>query len=263
MRTSILTCLLVAALPALAQTAPAQPAKIQTLLITGQNTVGHDWRVVSPILKKALEDTGRFEVRVNEDFRGAGPETLAPYDLVVINYYENKDKKWWWGDRAQNALIDFSKSGKGVVIFHFSVAAFEGWTEYEQMCGGNWRPNNGHHSPSHDFTVDIKDATHPITQGLRAKLRQPYDELYANLKWQPAGSYHVLATAYDDPKLYAGKARQPNAVTDRVPALNTAPRDVAGAGDSMLIARPVMMFVPWPVVEDLAMPLTGRNFFEV
>ncbi|HNY39581.1 MAG TPA: DUF1080 domain-containing protein [Bryobacteraceae bacterium] len=212
MRISTLTLLAGLALPALAQTAPAQPAappKIQTLLITGQNTVGHDWRVVSPILKKALEDTGRFEVRVNEDFRGAGPETLASYDLVVINYYENKDKKWWWGDRAQQALIDFSKSGKGVVIFHFAVAAFEGWTEYEQMCGGNWRPNNGHHSPSHDFEVDIKDRTHPITQGLRAKLRQPYDELYANLKWQPAGSYHVLATAYDDHKLYAGKARQP------------------------------------------------------
>ncbi len=209
MRLSITTCLLALALPALAQTAPAQPAKIQTLLITGQNTVGHDWRVVSPILKKALEDTGRFEVRVNEDFRGAGPETLAPYDLVVINYYENKDKKWWWGDRAQQALIDFSKSGKGVVIFHFAVAAFEGWTEYEQMCGANWRPNNGHHSASHDFKVTIRDSNHPITQGLRAKLRQPYDELYANLKWQPQGAYHVLATAYDDHKLYGGKARQP------------------------------------------------------
>jgi len=36
--------------------------------------------------------------------------------------------------------------------------------------------------------------------------------------------------------IHSGKARQPNAVTDRVPALNTAPRDVAGAGDSMLIA---------------------------
>ncbi|MBE0657676.1 MAG: hypothetical protein IH602_08285, partial [Bryobacteraceae bacterium] len=109
MRISTIALLAAAcALPALAQTAPAQPPKIQTLLITGQNTVGHDWRVVSPILKDALESTGRFEVRVNEDFRGAGPETLANYDLVVINYYENKDKKWWWGERAQNALIDFA-----------------------------------------------------------------------------------------------------------------------------------------------------------
>jgi hypothetical protein len=29
--------------------------------------------------------------------------------------------------------------------------------------------------------------------------------LYANLHWQPDGSYHVLATAYDDHALYQGK----------------------------------------------------------
>ena len=38
---------------------------------------------------------------------------------------------------------------------------------------------------------------------------QPKDELYANLKWQPAANYRVLATAYDDHALYLGKARQP------------------------------------------------------
>jgi Trehalose utilisation len=34
-------------------------------------------------------------------------------------------------------------------------------------------------------------------------------ELYANLRWQPEGSVHVLATAYDDHALYNSKARQP------------------------------------------------------
>ena len=58
--------------------------KIQTLIITGQN--GHDWRTVSPLLRKALEDTGRFEVRIVEEFRGASAEMLAPYDLIVVNY---------------------------------------------------------------------------------------------------------------------------------------------------------------------------------
>src|SRR5574340_1045264 len=86
------------------------PAKIQTLIITGQN--GHDWRGTTPLLRKALEDTGRFTVRVIEEFRGAGTETLAPYDLVVLNYYEKRDKNLWWGDRASNALLDYVKSGK-------------------------------------------------------------------------------------------------------------------------------------------------------
>ena len=43
-------------------------------------------------LRKALETTGRFEVRIVEEFRGAGPETLAPYDLVVLNYYDKNPK---------------------------------------------------------------------------------------------------------------------------------------------------------------------------
>ena len=31
------------------------------------------------------------------------------------------------------------RSGKGLVIYHFAMAAFDGWTEYEKMSGGNWR----------------------------------------------------------------------------------------------------------------------------
>lgn len=184
-----------------------QPKKIQVLIITGQN--GHDWRAVTPPMRKALEDTGRFEVRVTEEFRGGGPETLAPYDVVVLNYFDRNRPELRWGERADNALLDFVKSGKGLVVYHFSVAAFNGWQEFEKICGGNWRPNNGHHSAGHDFTVDIKDANHPITRGLKKSFPQPKDELYANLKWQPEGPYRILATAWDEHALYHGKARQP------------------------------------------------------
>jgi len=188
------------------QNQPAQ-AKIQTLIITGQN--GHDWRGTTPILRKALEDTNRFTVRVTEEFRGGGPETLAPYELVVLNYFELRKPELRWGERADNALLEFLKSGKGVLIYHFSVAAFDGWSEYEKLCAGNWRPNNGHHSAAHDFTVDVKDADHPVMRGLKLSFPQPNDELYANLRWQPADQYHVLATAWDDHSLYQGKAKQP------------------------------------------------------
>jgi type 1 glutamine amidotransferase len=185
----------------------APPPKLQALIITGQN--GHDWRATTPVLRKQLEDTGRFEVRVTEEFRGGGPETLAPYDVVVLNYYDKRDPKLRWGDRAEAALLDFVRSGKGLVVYHFSTAAFDGWTEFEKMCGANWRPNNGHHSDRHDFTVKIVDNQHPVTRGLESSFAIANDELYANLKWQPEGTYHVLATAYDDHALYKGKARQP------------------------------------------------------
>ena len=196
------------ALLAAAAAAGQQPApKIQALIITGQN--GHDWRATTPVLRKLLEDTGRFEVRVTEEFRGAGPETLAPYDVVILNYYDKNRPELRWDERADAALLDFVRAGKGVVVYHFSTAAFNGWQEYEKLCGGNWRPRHGHHSARHDFTVDIKDTEHPITRGLGASFAQPNDELYANLQWQPADRYHVLATAWDDHSLYHGQARQP------------------------------------------------------
>ena len=184
---------------------PPDPSKIQVLILTGQHV--HDWRGTTPILKQILEATGRFEVRVNEEFRGAGPETLAPYDLVIVNYY-NRGAQDRWGERANGALQDFVRSGKGLVLYHLALGAFDGWTDYEKMSGGNWRPNNGHHSARHDFTVDIKDTDHPVTRGLKS-FAVKSDELYANLRWQPDGTYHVLATAYDDHALYNGRARQP------------------------------------------------------
>ena len=204
---SVAVLFLLLLVPLMAQQPNTGPQKIPTLIITGQN--GHDWRGTTPVLRKILEDTGRFDVRVTEEFRGAGPETLAPYGLVVLNYYELRKPDLRWGERADAALLDFVRSGKGIVVYHFSVAAFDGWTEYEKICAGNWRPNNGHHSAAHDFTVKITDPEHPITRGLKAAFPQPKDELYANLRWQPADQYHVLATAYDDHSLYQGKARQP------------------------------------------------------
>ena len=184
---------------------PPDPSKIQVLIITGQNV--HDWKGTTPVMKQILEDTKKFEVRIVEEFRGAGPETLANYDLAIVNYY-NRGAKDRWGERAEKAFEDFVRSGKGLVLYHLSLGAFDGWTEYEKMSGGNWRPNNGHHSSAHPFTVDIKDSDHPITRGLKS-FAVPKDELYANLRWQPQGAYHVLATAYDDHALYNGRSPQP------------------------------------------------------
>jgi len=57
--------------PSPAPAAPAAPPKIAVLIVTGQN--GHNWRGTTPLLRKILEDTGKFDVRVTEELRGAGP----------------------------------------------------------------------------------------------------------------------------------------------------------------------------------------------
>jgi hypothetical protein len=178
------------------------PEKLQVLILTGQNP--HDWRATTPSLRKTLEDTGKFEVRVDEEFRGGNAEMLAPYGLVVVNYYDGRPQNRC----AETGLADFVRSGKGLVLYHLALGSFDGWSDYEKMSGGNWRPNQGHHSAPHDFAVEIKDPDHPIMAGLKSPLMIKMDELFANLRWQPEGSYHVLATAYDDHSLYGERDTQ-------------------------------------------------------
>ena len=45
-------------------------------------------------------------------------------------------------------------------------------------------------------------------RGIKPSFEVISDELYANLKWQPKDTYHVLATAWDDHSLYKNP-RQP------------------------------------------------------
>jgi rfaE bifunctional protein kinase chain/domain len=59
---------------------------------------------------------------------------------------------------------------------------------------------------------------------------------------QQAGARNVLLKLGEEGvMIHSGDPCHPYALTDRIPALNTAPRDVAGAGDSMLIASSMAM----------------------
>jgi hypothetical protein len=83
-----------AALPTASQTsaAPVEKAgKIRVLLIDGQNN--HNWRATTPLLKKELEETGRFTVAVSSNLKQGDkpgqvetvpfPPDLSKYDVVT------------------------------------------------------------------------------------------------------------------------------------------------------------------------------------
>jgi len=170
------------------------PPKVKVLILTGVNN--HKWAETTPLLRQILEQTGRFEVRVNEECRGMGPETFAPYDVLLLNYNDMKQSAGpWWDNRARQALLDYVRAGKGVVSYHAANNAFWGWDEYDKLVGGTWRENSSH-SPYHTYAVKIVDSANPITQGMPLTFTET-DELYRGLNMQP--NIHLLATAYDDP----------------------------------------------------------------
>jgi hypothetical protein len=171
------------------------PPKVKVLILTGVNN--HEWAATTPLLRQILEQTGRFEVRVNEEVRGNGFETFAPYDVLLLNYNDMHHTAGpWWDDRARQAMLDFVRNGKGLVSYHSSNNAFRGWEEFDKLVGGTWRENSNH-MPYHSYTVKIVDRENPITKGMPESFAET-DELYENLSMQP--NIHLLATAWDDPK---------------------------------------------------------------
>jgi type 1 glutamine amidotransferase len=185
-----------------------QPGKIRVLILSGRNN--HDWRATTPFLRKILVDSGRFDVRVEEEPAGVTAATLAAYDVLVLDYEGPR-----WGDVTERAVENFVKQGKGLVAVHAANYAFTGlevladnhkpsglqqppWLEYLQMVGGWWtegRPKTAH-APRHCFTVKFIDHEHPITRGLAESFRIS-DELYHSPQMSPGA--HILATAFDDP----------------------------------------------------------------
>ncbi len=210
-RSALLPALLLLAAAPLApqNTLPLfQKDALRVLILSGRNN--HDWRTTTPFLKQLLLDTGRFDVRVNEEPAGLTADTLAAYHVVVLDYNGPR-----WGPGAEKSLEEFVQSGKGLVVVHGASWAFNGlpvlgdrhlrtaiieppWPEYRRMIGGIWSldPPPTAHAPRHKFTVKFLDRQHPIAAGLPESF-DTNDELYHNMRMQEGA--RVLATAWDDP----------------------------------------------------------------
>jgi type 1 glutamine amidotransferase len=200
------------------QAAAPQPSSLRALIVDGQNN--HDWRHTTPILKAALESSGRFTVEVatsppqGQSLAGFKPD-FAKYEVIVSNY-NGQD----WPQGTRQALEEYLRNGGGLVSVHAADNSFPNWVEYNRMIGvGGWGGRSdksgpmlrwrdgkvvrdahggaGTHGQFFSFVVETRDSDHPITKGLPAKWRHTRDELYATL-CGPAENVTVLATAQSD-----------------------------------------------------------------
>lgn len=224
----------------LAQIAIGQPpipasGPLRALIVDGQNN--HDWKTTTPLLRKALESSGRFTVDVattppaKADMSGFRPK-FADYHVVVSNY--NGDS---WSPETQKDFEQYVRGGGGLVIVHAANNSFPEWSAYNLMLGlGGWGSRNensgplvyfdepgklvrdtspgsgGHHGPQHEFQVRVRDAEHPITRGLPPVWMHAKDELYDSLRG-PAEEMHILATAYSSPEFNGTSRHEPMLMT--------------------------------------------------
>ena len=198
---------------------PPGEHRIQVLVITGRSSYEHDWLGTTNAIRRILQDTGRFEVHVTEEFRGATADTLKPYDLVILNYmgrwnYDDPTEVRW-GKGPEQALFDFVKRGGGIVVYHSSFSlGLPSWPEFEKLAGGVLQVSNSvattsRRWPSNGFLLHVADRNDPITKGMRQYMWDLDDDLLANLKWAPGVKVHVLVTAHEDPTMYQPKFAGP------------------------------------------------------
>ena len=170
-----------------------KPAKIKALLITGDDVSVHPWREISEATRKALVDSGRFEVKVCEDpLILESKDALAAYDVIVFTLFTAKPVTL--PERAKENLLAYVEGGKGFFVQHLASASFANWADFGKLCGRKWVMGTSGHGPRSVFECKVVDKEHPITKGM-ADFKTD-DELYAKL--QLDGPIHVLVQADSD-----------------------------------------------------------------
>jgi type 1 glutamine amidotransferase len=170
----------------------AAPEKVKVLVVTGFDVASHQWQESAKLVEAVLEESGRFDVTVSADKEVFASPTLSDYRAIVLTYgfWTEADPS----EQAKAGLLKYVKAGGGVVALHFACSAFQEWSEYGAMLGRFWKKGVGGHGPYGEFTVNIKNADHPITKGVTDFKTE--DELYSKLTGD--AEIEVLASAYSD-----------------------------------------------------------------
>ncbi|MDL2294193.1 ThuA domain-containing protein [Ruminococcaceae bacterium OttesenSCG-928-D13] len=189
--------------------------KLNILLITGIVTSEHDPKMV-PMIRFLLQSTGRFNVKVTEEFTGATAETLAKYDAVLVNYDGKLDVETpfvGWGANAEQALYDYVANGGGAVMYHSSIIknahAFP--DAYVKLAGCDFDfAAGGRKTPKLEMVVDVDTEAHEITQGSPKHWMTAQEDFFVNMKWLPDVPVTVLATIRDELSDYEPDKIQPH-----------------------------------------------------
>lgn len=194
---------------------PVNPAeqRLKVLIISGRNSYEHDWTGVNNMLRTMMHDTGRFDVRVVEDFDHGTLATLKAYDVVLLNY----SSRWnyavpvqqVWSPETFAALYQYVREGGGLVAYHSSFTWGRDVPEYKKLIGATMEPGTSRRAPPGAFPVRLTDRTHPITTGMREFVWTYNDDMYTNMSFAPDAKINVLATAHDASAAYNPKLTGP------------------------------------------------------
>ncbi|GAC1471997.1 MAG: ThuA domain-containing protein [Isosphaeraceae bacterium] len=169
---------------------------MKVLLLSGGQRQHHGYRDQALYLANSLEDTGRYEVTINEDAAVLETPAMAKYDLIVVNA-DRRDPEFKFSPSQQEALFKWIKSGHGYVSIHGADNAAPDWgPAWREMLGGVFshvgKPDGKVRKGT--YSIKIAQPNHPITRGLHDF--ELADELYYHMQMQPG--VEPLATTEHD-----------------------------------------------------------------
>ena len=134
----------------------------------------HGSRTNSPVLKRILTGTGRFDVRICESPAGLTSRTLADFDLLVDDHAGPS-----LGRATEDAIAGFVEAGKGLVITHGALASSKGIPMSDdkkppaRVAPRYWPAVLADEPESTVLFLEVKIATteHPIVRGMTSGFR--------------------------------------------------------------------------------------------
>jgi type 1 glutamine amidotransferase len=152
----------------------------------------HPFEKTSAELAALLAPLGiESEVHEHPD---AAAAALDDADLLTVNalrwrmYGEKYDPhraEWAYSpsDATRDRLVDFVRSGGGLLGIHTASICFDDWPGWGALLGGAWVWGTSHHPPPGPFGVVPTASPHPITRGLGGFELE--DEVYSALALRP------------------------------------------------------------------------------
>ena len=206
--------------------------KIKVLIVSGVLTIEHNYREANERIRTVLESTGRFDVKITEEFRGATMETVRGYDLIIYDY----DGKQMPTDHyrrldagAEETLFGFVRKGGGLVIQHSAAILDPGMPEEYYRIWGYYVPMEScRRAPKDDFIAKVVPGD-PITDGLNPEIMCPMEDIFGGIKKCPGTDPKALVTVFDDVENYKvdwwppkhHPVEIPNGDLNQLPGINT------------------------------------------
>ncbi len=176
---------------------PEKPRKSRVLFEVGTSV--HDSTELPALMKKLLEDTGRFEVTISQDRELFTAPRIKGFDLVLI--YTTGGSLT---PDQESGLVGFVENGGGLVGIHSATDSFENSDAYWKLLGGRFIGHGGG-----AFKVKITGKSHPVVRGMSDFTIT--DETYRH-KFNPESRIVVLMRREEDGEpaawvQYVGKGR--------------------------------------------------------